>query len=196
MWDTRFQGDTYFYGTEPNDFLKAHAHDFVPQGQILSLAEGEGRNAVYLAQQGYAVTAVDASQVGLAKAQRLAQERGVAITTCHCDLREFDLGENAWDGIIAIFCHLPPELRTLVNQRIVKALKPQGLYLSESYSKKQLGMGTGGPPTLELLHDLEEMKRELAGLEWLHAVEIQRDIHEGQGHRGQGWVIQLIGRKF
>ena len=102
MWDERYSAEEYAYGTEPNTFLTANfAH--LPKGRVLSLAEGEGRNAVFLAQQGYGVTGVDGSEVGLAKAKALADSRGVAAHWVHADLADYELGENAWDGIVSIF---------------------------------------------------------------------------------------------
>jgi SAM-dependent methyltransferase len=108
MWDQRYGGKEYAYGTEPNEFLVAMASR-LPTGRVLCLGEGEGRNAVWLAGQGYDVTAVDASRVGLEKAQRLAVERGVTITTVHSDLAAYDIDSDTWDGILSVFCHLPPQ---------------------------------------------------------------------------------------
>lgn len=105
-WDERYSEPGFAYGTAPNEFIASVA-DRVPKGKILSLAEGEGRNAVYLASLGYEVTGVDGSEVGLHKAVELATGRGVAITTIHADLSTFEIGEEQWDGIIACYCHLP-----------------------------------------------------------------------------------------
>src|SRR5919112_1168906 len=110
MWDERYSSEEYAYGTKPNRFLEAKV-SFIPKGKVLSLAEGEGRNAVYLAKQGYSVTAVDASIVGLNKAGKLAEENGVVVELIHADLADYDLGEDEWDGIVSIFCPLPSPLR-------------------------------------------------------------------------------------
>jgi 2-polyprenyl-3-methyl-5-hydroxy-6-metoxy-1,4-benzoquinol methylase len=118
MWDQRYGGEEYAYGTAPNEFLVAMAPR-LPMGRVLCLGEGEGRNAVWLAGRGYEVTAVDASRVGLEKAERLAAERGVTITTVHADLAKHDIDPDAWDGILSIFCHLPPALRADVHHRFV-----------------------------------------------------------------------------
>lgn len=195
MWDQKFNREDYLYGTEPNDFLRSVCQRLTPNSDILCIAEGEGRNATYLAKLGHKVTAVDASEVGLNKANQLAEKNGVNIHTKVADLTDFDMGEGKWDAIIAIFCHLPPILRKQVNQKIVNALKPNGLFIAEAYSKKQLPNNTGGPKDLDLLMDLTTVKSELAGLNWLLAKEVKREIIEGSGHTGTGEVIQLIGIK-
>ena len=114
MWDQRYGGKEYAYGTEPNEFLVAMAPR-LPMGRVLCLGEGEGRNAVWLAGQGYDVTAVDASRVGLEKAERLAAERGVTMTTVHSNLAAYDIEPGIWDGILSVFCHLPTTLRADVH---------------------------------------------------------------------------------
>ena len=166
MWDQRYSGQAYAYGTEPNAFLVAMAPR-LPTGRVLCLGEGEGRNAVWLASQGYDVTAVDASRVGLQKAQRLAAERGVTITTVHSDLADYDIEPGNWDGIVSVFCHLPPELRAAVHRRCVAGLCSGGVMLLEAYTPGQLVHGTGGPPTVELMMDSEILRKEFAGLEFL-----------------------------
>jgi SAM-dependent methyltransferase len=194
MWDQRYSSDTYVYGTEPNGFLVTAAAR-LPPGKVLCLGEGEGRNAVWLAAQGHAVTAVDASGVGLRKAQRLAAERGVRVTTVHADLAAFDIEPGAWDGIVSIFCHLPPALRADVHRRCVAGLRPGGVLLLEAYTPRQVGLGTGGPPTAELMMDAETLRTELAGLKLLELRECEREVHEGEFHNGLGAVVQLVARR-
>ena len=194
MWDERYSAEGYVYGTEPNGFLAAKA-DLLPAGRVLCLGEGEGRNAVWLAEQGFEVTAVDASAVGLHKARALAAERGVRITTVHADLADFVIEPAAWDGIVSIFCHLPPALRAQVHRRCVAGLRPGGVLLLEAYTPDQVGRGTGGPPTAELMMDAETLRLELAGLDLLELSETEREIHEGVFHNGLGAVVQLVGRK-
>jgi SAM-dependent methyltransferase len=193
-WDERFSEPGFAYGTEPNEFIVSVA-DRIPQGKVLSLAEGEGRNAVYLASLGYQVTGVDGSEVGLRKAAQLAKERGVTITTVHADLGKFEIEPEQWDGIIACFCHLPPAIRIPLHQAAVRGLKPGGVFVLEAFSKEQLAYGTGGPQSLDMLMSLDELKVELAGLELVHAVQIERPVQEGRGHTGLASVVQLLGRK-
>jgi len=194
MWDERYSSDEYAYGKEPNDFLRNHA-GIIPAGRVLCLAEGEGRNAVYLAEQGYQVTAVDSSIVGLKKARKLAEERGVEIEIQHADLKDFDLGHDQWDGIISIFCHLPPPLRRIIHSKLVSALKSGAFVLLEAYTPKQLEYKTGGPPVAEMTMDSATLKAEFSGLEFIELNELEREIHEGQFHHGMGAVIQMIAYK-
>jgi SAM-dependent methyltransferase len=193
-WDERYSEPGFTYGIAPNEFLVSVVAR-IPKGKILSLAEGEGRNAVYLASLGYQVTGVDGSEVGLRKTMNLAAERGVAITTVHADLSEFEIVPEQWDGIIAIFCHIPSALRIQLHQAAVHGLKPGGVFVLEAFSKEQLAYGTGGPSSLDMLMSLEELKRELAGLNFVQAVQIERPVHEGRRHTGLASVIQLFGIK-
>jgi SAM-dependent methyltransferase len=193
-WDRRYDRADFFYGTEPNDFLREQvAH--LPTGPVLCLGEGEGRNAVFLAQRGHAVTAVDLSPVGLAKAARLAAARGVWLTTTVADLAQYDLGTDRWAGMVSIWCHLPVALRRRVHGGIVTALRPGGVLLLEAYTPRQLQFGTGGPPVREYLMTLAELREEFAGLEFLLAQECDREVQEGSGHRGPSAVVQVVARK-
>jgi SAM-dependent methyltransferase len=194
MWDERYQADDYVYGTSANDFLQGHV-DQLPMGRILCLAEGEGRNAVFLAERGFDVTAVDQSSVGLAKARKLATERGVDISTIVADLADFHVEPEAWDGIVSIFAHMPAQARCHLHRAVVSGLRSGGVLLLEAYRPEQLQYGTGGPPTIEMMMDLNELRVELAGLELEYASDVIRDIHEGRFHTGQGAVVQVLARK-
>lgn len=194
MWDQRYNSKDYAYGTEPNDFLVSML-ERLPVGRVLCLAEGEGRNAVWLARQGFEVTAVDGSSVGLQKAQRLAEACGVAIDTVHSDLADYEIVPEHWDVIVSIFCHLQPELRRTVHKSCVSGLRSGGIMLLEAYTPDQLAFNTGGPPNAELMMDKETLTAEFNGLEFLHLQECTREIHEGQLHNGLGAVVQLLGRK-
>lgn len=194
MWDTRYGDAEFAYGTAPNDFIAAHA-GALPEGPVLELAAGEGRNAVFLAERGHPVTAVDLSSVGLQKAQRLAAERGVQIETVVANLADFDLGEARWAGVVSVFCHLPPPLRAQVLGQVARALRPGGVLLLEAYAPAQLALGTGGPPALPMLYPLDAVQAEVGALEWSVAQEVERDVHEGRYHHGRSAVIQLVGRK-
>lgn len=192
MWDEKYRAEEYVYGTEPNGFLKEN-FALIPQGNVLCLAEGEGRNAVFLAQQGYRVTAVDASFVGLEKAKKLADENNVSIELIHADLETYDLGEKKWDGIVSIFCHIPDLIRKKVHQNVVKGLKNTGVLLLEAYTPDQLKHKTGGPPTEEMMMSQKILEKELAGLKFRHLLELEREIMEGSHHFGIGAVVQAIG---
>ncbi len=194
MWDRRYKGNDYFYGTAPNDFLAAHAHAIRP-GPVLCLAEGEGRNAVFLAERGHPVTAVDSSIEGLRKAERLARERGVTIEYLQADLADFDLGQDRWAGIVSIFAHLPPPLRRRVHAAVPHALQTGGVLLLEAYTPRQLEHGTGGPPVAELMMSEAILRDELSGLAFEHLAELEREVIEGSGHTGTGAVVQAIARR-
>jgi SAM-dependent methyltransferase len=190
-WNDRYATPEYTYGTEPNDFLAAMV-DRIPQGRVLSLGEGEGRNAVFLARRGYDVLGVDASAVGLAKARDLAAAAGVTIGTQVADLARYEIAPARWEGIVSIFCHLPPAVRERVHRQVVRGLKPGGVYVYEAYTPKQLEHGTGGPPDRELLVTLAEAERELAGLDLVIAEETEREVLEGKRHIGYGAVVQVL----
>lgn len=195
MWDKRYTSDEYIYGTEPNEFLREQC-TALPVGDTLCLAEGEGRNAVFLASLGHKVTAVDSSAVGLAKAQELAKVYGVSIDVQTVDLANYELGENRWDTIVSIFAHVPSLIRQSVHAQMSKALKPGGRLLLEAYTPSQVGQGTGGPPAVELMMDLDSLRTEIIGLRFDHAVELDREVVEGVGHTGVGSVVQLIATKL
>lgn len=194
MWDERFSAEAYAYGKTPNQFLEDN-YQVIPKGKVLSLAEGEGRNAVFLARQGYAVTAVDASQAGLQKAERLAEEHGVSIELLQADLTVFDMGENMWDGIISIFFPLPSALRKELHKKVVAGLKPNGVFMVEAYTPEQLKHGTGGGSSADALQTKESLRVELEGLKFKHLTEIERDVVEGIYHTGLGAVVQAIAIK-
>ena len=194
MWDEKYGGVGYAYGTLPNEFLAENFHA-IPKGRVLSLAEGEGRNAVFLAKQGYTVTGVDGSIVGLNKARKLAEDRGVTVEFIHADLADFDLGENKWDGIVSIFNPLPSELRRQLYKKIEAALKPNGVFLLEAYRPDQIDYGTGGGKDPDTMQTKETLLAELPGLEFSHLVELERPVIEGTLHTGMGAVVQAIATK-
>ncbi len=194
MWDERYDTHEYVYGTEPNDFLASVA-DRIPAGRVLSIGEGEGRNAVFLASLGYEVTAVDASAVGLRKVERLAWERGLPVTTVHADLADFAIEPDAWDGIVSIFCHLPRALRLDVHRRVSQGLAPGGVFVVEAYTPRQLEFGTGGPKDPEMLVRLADLREDLPGLSFELAREVDRPVAEGRFHDGMSAVVQVVARR-
>ncbi len=193
-WDERYAQEGWAFGTDPNDFLKAE-HHWIPQGKVLCLGEGEGRNAVFLASRGYRVTALDASAVGMEKARRLARSRGLVLETVVSPVETYEMGVGEWRGIVSIFFHLPPEVRQDVHARAVRALAPGGVFLLEAYTPRQLEFGTGGPPHADRLMTLEGLKEELEGLHFVIGREVLREIHEGRMHHGVGAVVQVVAIK-
>jgi SAM-dependent methyltransferase len=174
MWDDRYATDEYRFGTTPNRFLVECAPLLPPGAKVLSLGEGEGRNAVYLAGLGFDVTAVDCSAVGLAKARRLARERGVSITTIVANLNEYPIQPGAWDAIINFFCHMPFAERAPLHQRVIAGLKPGGAYILEVFNPDQPQFGSGGPTDRDLLMSIDDTRRELPGLDLRVARELTR----------------------
>jgi SAM-dependent methyltransferase len=193
MWNERYAVPEYVYGTQPNDFLAEQAHTL--HGPVLSLAEGEGRNAVYLAGLGLDVLGVDASAVGLAKAEALANDKHVAIRTLVADLGAFDPEPEAFGSVISIFAHLPSPIRRVLYPKVVRALKPGGLLVLEAYTPAQLAFGTGGPKDKDMLMSAPKILEEFAGLEMVFLREIERDVMEGTFHYGHSAVVQYVGRK-
>lgn len=194
FWDERYAEPGFAYGTDPNDFL-VEAIPHIKGTKVLSLAEGEGRNALFLAQRGFDVLAVDSSIVGLEKAAKLAQEHGTSIRTQHCDLAELEIEKDSWDAVVSIFCHVPQTLRAELHKKVIEGLKPGGVLVLEAYTPKQLEYGTGGPQDAALTMQLAELKKELNGLELVHAIETERDVIEGKYHFGHAAVVQVIGVK-
>ncbi|VAW96474.1 Tellurite resistance protein TehB [hydrothermal vent metagenome] len=194
MWDKRYATEHYIYGTQPNTFLEQNFTQ-IPKGKVLCLADGEGRNSVFLAKQGYTVTAVDASAVGIEKAKKLAQDNNVKVNYIHADLATYPLGTEQWDGIVSIFCHLPEKIRAALHSQVVQGLKNTGILLLEAYTPEQLKHGTGGPPTPELTMTANILKKELNGLQFNLLQELERDVVEGSHHTGLGAVVQAIASK-
>ena len=194
-WNERYSGDELAYGEAPNDFLSSMADRLPSSGRALDIGAGEGRNALFLAARGLNVLAVDQSEVGMRKAQRLAQERGLALRTQAVDLQHFDAEADSFDVISSIFVHLPEELRAAVYRRVGTWLKPGGMFLLEAYAPDQIERGTGGPKDPSLLASLEVLLNELDGLEIEHQAALVRNVSEGRFHTGEASVVQVLARK-
>jgi SAM-dependent methyltransferase len=194
MWDKRYSSDEYAYGIEPNSFLKANFNT-IPKGKVLSLAEGEGRNAVFLARQGYSVTAVDSSLVGIGKGRKLASYHGVDVEFIHADLITYDGGLNQWDGIVSIFFPLSSLHRQTLHKKVVDGLKKSGVLLLEAYTPEQLKFGTGGGKNAAFMQSKVSLIDEFRGLKFGHLVELERSVVEGSCHTGMASVVQAIATK-
>ena len=193
MWNQRYTGDDFAYGTEPNSFLSQNAKLLI--GPVLSLAEGEGRNAVFLASLGMDVLAVDGSEVGLAKAQQLAASRGLAIRTEVADLATYEPPESSFGSVISISSHLPSVVRKRLHRLVERCLKPGGIILLEAYAKAQLARNTGGPKDPDMLMARVEIEKEFPNCESILSLEIEREVVEGKFHTGLASVVQFIARK-
>ena len=195
FWNTRYAEPGYAYGTEPNAFLVSQGPYLKPGMKTLAVADGEGRNGVWLAQQGLDVLSVDASEIGLRKAQELAADRGVKIRTEKADLTAWQWPEQEFDVVAAIFVHFPPEVRSRLHRRMLEALKPGGVLILEAFTPAQLSYKSGGPPVLEMLYTAEMLRIDFAGGEILQIEERITDLEEGKYHRGPGAVVRLVLRR-
>lgn len=194
FWNGRFDGDDYTYGTAPNDFL-VEALSGRRIGRAFSLGEGEGRNATWLAEQGGDVASVDASDKGVAKTLRLAESRGVHVAATQGFLEDVSLTARAYDTIISIFAHTPAEVRRALHSMVVESLAPGGVFVFEGYSPNQLKFDTGGPKDVSLLVTVDDLRRELDGLEFDVLREVERDVVEGKLHTGHAAVVQCVARR-
>lgn len=195
FWDARFGQEAYVYGRQPNAFLAEHYLVFPKGARILSLGEGEGRNAVFLARQGYDLTAMDASEEGMRKLSKLAAEGGVLVSQRLEDVSAADLGRSRWNGIVNIFCHLPSRDRAALYARIREALKPGGVFLAEFFTPRQLEYSSGGPKDADMLLGVDELKEAFAGFEIMLAEEELATLDEGPHHQGLASVVRFIARK-
>lgn len=194
-WNTRFQSDHFIYGTEPNVFLADIQKKLALSGDALAIAEGEGRNAVFLAEQGMNVTAWDFAASGLLKTKKLAKERGQTVHTELVDLNEASWSKEKWDEIVCVFGHFPSELRTKTLQGVKDAVKPGGYFVTEVYSHYQLPYKSGGPKDLELLYKPEEFLHTFADWRIVHFFMGEVFRHEGELHHGLSHVIQFVAQK-
>ncbi len=195
FWDERFSEEGFVYGTEPNAFLVEQAGCLAPAARVLVPGDGEGRNGVWLAGRGFNVLSVDASAVGIGKAKRLAAERGVDIATEVADLATWKWPVAAFDGVVAVFLHLPPAIRPIVHHCIVAALKPGGIVILEAFRPEQLVYGTGGPKDPAMLYEPRQLMSDFAGTEPLLLEETLIDLDEGKFHSGRAATVRLVARK-
>lgn len=195
-WDERFSSERYFYGTEPAAFVAAQAWR-LPQGaRGLSLAEGEGRNAVWLAEQGLCMHALDGSAPALAKALRLAAERGVTISAEQADLTRYIWPVAAYDAVFGVFFQFaPPALRSAIFRGMAQALKPGGLLFLHGFSVRQLAYASGGPKAEDQLWTLDLLRAAFAGWEIAHQADYDSPLDEGPGHSGPAALIDFVARK-
>lgn len=195
FWNERFQAEHYIYGLEPNAFLAAHQALFPAQGRLLSLGEGEGRNGVHLAREGYEVTALDGSSMAFEKLRKLAFDQGVRVSEWLADVTQADLGIERWEGIYNIFCHLPSEARIALYAKIKAALRRGGVFLTEQFTPQQLAYTSGGPKDPDMLVTLAELLVAFPADEVLYAGEETVALEEGSHHLGTASVVRFIVRK-
>ena len=196
QWDTRYAGEDYVFGTAPNAFLAAQARRLRPGWKALAIADGEGRNGVWLAGQGLAVTSLDASRTAQEKAQRLAEARGVELQLELADIEEWDWPRGRFDVVVGIFIQFAsPDLRAGIFSGMKRSLRPGGLALLEGYRPEQIAYGTGGPKIPEQLYTIELLQAAFADFEILELRAYDAEIQEGKGHSGMSALIDLVARK-
>ncbi len=196
MWDKRYAQPGYLFGKEPAEFLKSRADMLAPGMKALALADGEGRNSVYLAGLGLNVVAMEASANALEKAQALAEERGVEVDYHTGDILAWDWDAAQYDVVVAVFIQfLTPAERAEVFAGMIRSLKPGGLILLHGYRPEQIAYGTGGPRAVENLYTEALLRDAFAGLEIIALESYDREIDEGEGHSGMSALIDLVAKK-
>lgn len=195
-WNARFTGEDYYFGRAPNRFLAEHRGLLPKTGRALAVADGEGRNGVWLAEQGLDVLSIDFSPAAQAKARRLAAERKVPLRTEEVDLAAWQWPAASFDVVAAIFIQFAgPDLRARIFAGIKRALRPSGLLLLQGYRPKQLEYRTGGPPLVENLYTEELLRSSFADLSVIELRSHDDAIQEGTGHDGMSALIDLVARK-
>ncbi len=195
-WEARFSAPGYHFGTEPNAFLESKAHLLKPGRKALSIADGEGRNGVFLAEQGLDVLALDFSPTALAKARALAKERNVTIRTEQADLETWNWPAEAFDVVVAIFFQFcAPSARQKIFAGIKRTLKPGGLLLLEGYGLGQLQYKSGGPSEPDRLYTRALLEQAFADFSSVEITEYDSELQEGSRHSGMAALIDLVGRK-
>ncbi len=195
-WNGRFRAEGYIFGTEPNEYLRGHAACWQPGSSVLCVADGEGRNSVWLAGRGLIVDAFDISEVGVGKARKLAESNGVAVdfSVSACD--SWSWKAAAYDGVAAIFVQFAdPPMRERLFANMIRALKSGGILIVQGYTAKQLEYRTGGPPLVSHLYTAEMLRDAFEPLEILELREYETDLAEGTQHRGRSALIGLVARK-
>lgn len=200
FWDQQFSAAGFKYGQQPNQFLREQVTRLAPQSQVLLPGDGEGRNSVWLAEQGFHSTAMDNSAVGLEKAMQLALQRDVNIGVIRADLAHWIPEPASFDAIVLTYVHLPPDLRTVAHQRLAAALRPGGWFILESFHPRQLCYQSGGPKTEALLYSAAMIRADLCHValpdfEEVMAWEGKALLDEGSGHQGLAYLTRYIARR-
>lgn len=195
LWDKRYASGEHLFGQEPSNFLRGQAYRLRPGMRALSVADGQGRNGVWLAKMGLDVLALDISPVALEQSKELAHKRGVRIRTEAADLINWNCQPASFDLVLEISVHFPGTIRTQVHQSLAGALKPGGLYLLEAFHERQRGRSSGGPKDVDMLSSMEKLRSDFQDLEMLELLEGTIVLDEGPKHQGEAWVVRMVGRK-
>ena len=195
-WDHRYDRPDYLFGTEPSLFLRNHAHLLKPGSDVLAIADGEGRNSIFMAQKGCQVVAMDSSAIGLEKARRLARENGVKVDFRQADLRAWQWEPATYDLVAAIFIQFAdPALRAEIFEGMKKTVKPGGIIMLHGYTPKQVLYGTGGPPDPEMMYTSALLHQAFGDFEVIELNDYEAELQEGPGHSGRSALIDLIARR-
>ncbi len=195
-WDARFAADGYIFGTEPNAWLAGHAGLLAPGMRVLAVADGEGRNSVWMAQRGLTVDAFDISPVGVDKAKKLAADAGVEVSYSVSSVEDWAWTVGEYDAVVAIFIQFAdPATRATLFKRMKSALKPDGLLLLQGYTPKQLEYKTGGPPLLDHLYTEDLLRDAFGDMDITELRSYDDVLHEGTQHSGQSALVGLVARK-
>ena len=196
FWEQRYAEPGHAYGTRPNVYLTSHRELFQPGQRVLVIGDGEGRNGVWLAEQGLDVVAVDFSITGLRKAEALAKERNVSLTT-HCvDMTVWDWPQDEFDYVVIIYVHFPPDVRARMHQAALQALKPDGQIILEAFTFEQLSHDSGGPPVREMLYDASLLAEDFHQGEVLELTELTAALDEGKYHVGEAAIVRARIRRL
>jgi 2-polyprenyl-3-methyl-5-hydroxy-6-metoxy-1,4-benzoquinol methylase len=196
-WNQRFAGEEYIFGREPNEYLRANTPLLAPGGRALCVADGEGRNSVWLARQGFEVEAFDIAEVGVAKARKLAADADVSVAYHVAGCDDWQWAANTYGAVVAVFVQFAdPAMRSRLFTHMVHALKPGGVLILQGYTPKQLDYKTGGPGVLSHLYTAELLREAFASLQTIELVEYEADLNEGAHHSGRSALIGFVGRKL
>lgn len=196
FWNNRYEAEGFLFGVEPNEWLRDHVDALAPQGRVLCVADGEGRNSVWLARQGFEVDAFDVADRAVAKARAHAQAAGVHVNFAIAGCDDYAWPEAAYDGVAAIFVQFAdPPMRARLFDRIVRSLRPGGVLILQGYTPRQLDYRTGGPPILSHLYTPELLRTAFAALEIVELRDYEHDVREGEGHSGRSALIGLVARR-
>ena len=192
FWQARYSEDGLAYGEHPNKFLQQNISKLSRGGKVLVPGDGEGRNGVWLAEQGYTVTTIDYAQAGVDRANSFAERRGVTINALCADLSEWDWPPEEFDAVVSIFLHFPSTLRPVIHRKMYETLKPGGVLIMEAFTKDQLQYPSGGPPIEDALFSAELLQQDFshANIETLEESVVE--LAEGKYHVGPGSVVRLI----
>jgi len=196
-WDQRFAGSEYLFGTEPNVWLARQQSHLMRGGRALAVADGEGRNSVWLAEQGMEVDAFDISNAGVDKARKLAAQKQVSVNFKVCGCEEWSWQPAHYDLVAAIFIQFAdPDMRATLFANMIATLKPGGLLLLQGYTPKQLDYKTGGPPLLSHLYTEELLQEAFSAMEIVEMISYEEVLHEGEHHNGQSALIGMVAKKL